>query len=200
MWLSPSAHPDVRAVAVHNEALAMLRRAVAQDVADREPPLPSSAMPLAPVIELPILEPTGVELPGRDEFEAALDDADVRRHGRARSSVPTNRSRTPVRNAIGARLPSVDPQARPRRDHSTIRPSRVLLVDIDRRTAFEVSKRLRAELAEPLLTPSGVSELTYSVGLAHEDGLPDTQELYESAQGAMEGARNEGGARMLVAS
>jgi GGDEF domain-containing protein len=84
----------------------------------------------------------------------------------------------------------------------------VLLVNVDRHTAFDISRRLRATLAEPLDAPSidippvgteGATSLSISVGLAHEDGLIDTAEMFEAATSAMLDARLEGGSRMLIA-
>jgi diguanylate cyclase (GGDEF)-like protein len=75
----------------------------------------------------------------------------------------------------------------------------VLLVDVDRRAAFEISKRLRSDVSAPVELESGSSEISISVGLSHETGLVDTAELFASAESAMEGAQEAGGARMLVA-
>ena len=74
----------------------------------------------------------------------------------------------------------------------------VLLVNVDRHTAFDISRRLRGSLAEPL-DGDGVTSLSISVGLAHEDGLIDTAEMFEAATSAMHDARLEGGSRMLIA-
>lgn len=74
----------------------------------------------------------------------------------------------------------------------------VLLVNVDRHTAFDISRRLRATLAEPIDADAAIS-LSISVGLAHEDGLIDTAEMFEAATSAMHDARLEGGSRMLIA-
>jgi GGDEF domain-containing protein len=76
----------------------------------------------------------------------------------------------------------------------------VLLADIDRRTAFDVAKRLRSQVSQPVDTESGLAEITLSVGLAHESGLVDPLELFGSARAALSDATQAGGARMLVAS
>jgi diguanylate cyclase (GGDEF)-like protein len=76
----------------------------------------------------------------------------------------------------------------------------VLLIGIDRHAAFEVSKRVRATLAEPVNQVDGASVLSLSIGLSHEVGLIDPDELFASAESAMREARQAGGARMLVAS
>ena len=75
----------------------------------------------------------------------------------------------------------------------------VLLVDVDRRVAFEVSKRLRAESSEPVEFEGATLEISVSLGLSHEVGLVDPVELFASAESAMVDAQDAGGARMLVA-
>jgi diguanylate cyclase (GGDEF)-like protein len=75
----------------------------------------------------------------------------------------------------------------------------VLLVDVDRRAAFEISKRLRAQIGEPIELASGSLDVSISVGLSHEAGLVDGVELFVSAESAMVDAHEAGGARMLVA-
>lgn len=76
----------------------------------------------------------------------------------------------------------------------------VVLVAVDRRTAFEVSKRIRSTVVEPIELATGTVELAISVGLAHEVGLVDPIELFESSAAAMREAAATGGARMVVAS
>jgi diguanylate cyclase (GGDEF)-like protein len=75
----------------------------------------------------------------------------------------------------------------------------VLLVDVDRRAAFEISKRLRADASQPVEVDGEAVEVSISVGLSHEAGLVDPVELFASAESAMEDAQDAGGARMLVA-
>ena len=75
----------------------------------------------------------------------------------------------------------------------------VLLVDVDRRVAFEISKRLRSDASEPVDVEGEAVELSISVGLSHDVGLVDPVELFASAESAMEDAQDAGGARMLVA-
>ena len=75
----------------------------------------------------------------------------------------------------------------------------VLLVDVDRRVAFEISKRLRSDASEPVDVEGEAVEVSISVGLSHDVGLVDPVELFASAESAMEDAQDAGGARMLVA-
>ena len=76
----------------------------------------------------------------------------------------------------------------------------VLLVDVDRRAAFELSKRLRGDASQPVDHDGEVLKVSISVGLSHDVGLIDPVELFASAESAMEDAQVAGGARMLVAS
>ena len=76
----------------------------------------------------------------------------------------------------------------------------VLLVDVDRRAAFEISKRLRVgRVRAGRASTAQAVEVSISVGLSHEVGLVDPVELFASAESAMEDAQDAGGARMLVA-
>jgi diguanylate cyclase (GGDEF)-like protein len=75
----------------------------------------------------------------------------------------------------------------------------VVLVNVDRHTAFEVSRRLRGTLSTPLAADLGETVLSVSVGLSHESGLIDAADMFEAASSAMADARDEGGARMLIA-
>lgn len=75
----------------------------------------------------------------------------------------------------------------------------VVLVNVDRHTAFEVSRRLRGTLSTPLAADLGETVLSVSVGLSHESGLIDAADMFEAASSAMADARHEGGARMLIA-
>ena len=75
----------------------------------------------------------------------------------------------------------------------------VLLVDVDRRVAFEISKRLRGDVVGAVELDGEAVEISISVGLSHEVGLVDPVELFASAESAMDDAQDAGGARMLVA-
>ena len=75
----------------------------------------------------------------------------------------------------------------------------VLLVDVDRRAAFEISKRLRGDASQAVDIEDTTVEVSISVGLSHDVGLVDPVELFASAESAMEDAQDAGGARMLVA-
>ena len=75
----------------------------------------------------------------------------------------------------------------------------VVLVNVDRHTAFDISRRLRGTLSQPLSAEFGETVLSISVGLSHESGLIDPDDMYEAATSAMHDAREEGGARMSIA-
>lgn len=76
----------------------------------------------------------------------------------------------------------------------------LLLADVDRATALAVSKRLVAAVAQPLEAGLGPEAMTASVGLAHQSGMPDTEELFESASSAAASGHRSGGDRLIVAS
>ena len=76
----------------------------------------------------------------------------------------------------------------------------LLLADVDRATALAVSKRLVAAVAEPLEPGLGPETMTASVGLAHQSGMPDTAELFDSASSAAASGHRSGGDRLIVAS
>ncbi len=149
---------------------------------------------------------TAAELPDREQFtrtlaalecdEAAVlvlgidgSEAILEHHGTAGA--------TEARDVVAARLSASV------RKHDVISyigsdTFAVLLVGVDRHTAFDISRRLRGTLAEPI-DGEGATELSISVGLAHEDGLIDTAEMFAAATSAMHDARLEGGSRMLIA-
>jgi diguanylate cyclase (GGDEF)-like protein len=76
----------------------------------------------------------------------------------------------------------------------------VVLAAADRSTALGVSKRLLGVIAEPLASADGPPLVTASIGVAHEFGLPDMEELFESATHAAECSRRAGTGRLMVAS
>lgn len=76
----------------------------------------------------------------------------------------------------------------------------LLLAGVDRSAALAISKRLVAAIAEPLDPALGSTSITASVGLAHQAGMPDTAELFESATAASESGHRAGGDRLMVAS
>ena len=164
---------------------------------------PEASMSLA---ELPELDPLET-MPGRGDFDKALarlrsdetglivmklDNAEEIADERGDQSLEA------VLRSIATRLSSAcrrnDVVARVDDDSFA-----VLLVDVDRRAAFEISKRLRSQVGEPIELDSGPLSVSISVGLSHEAGLVDGVELFVSAESAMVDAHEAGGARMLVA-
>lgn len=155
---------------------------------------------------------SAADLPDRNQFERTLaalecDEAAVLVLGIDNADQLTGDDAEAARDTVASRLVASV------RKHDVIAyvgPDTfgVLLVNVDRHTAFDISRRLRATLAEPLDAPSidippvgteGATSLSISVGLAHEDGLIDTAEMFEAATSAMLDARLEGGSRMLIA-
>jgi diguanylate cyclase (GGDEF)-like protein len=212
MWLSraTSTSADVEArrratLATLVEAAAADRQAIAEHAAGALQSAPAEASTVLDA--LPELDPLDT-MPGRVDFDKALarlrseetglivmklDNADeiVAEHG--------DEALEAVLRSIAARLSSScrrnDVVARVDDDSFA-----VLFVDVDRRTAFEISKRLRAQVGEAVELESGPLGVSISVGLSHESGLVDGVELFVSAESAMVDAHEAGGARMLVAS
>ena len=210
MWLSRTASPSSTAQERHVSTLRALIEAVARDhdsalqrAAD-ETFVTQTAE--AAIREVPELDPLAT-IPTREQFDAALaglksdetgliaialDDMDSLQGELGAEAAEQ------IRRAVAGRLSSAcrrnDVVARVAEDAFA-----VLLVDVDRRSAFEISKRLRSEVCEPIELAARTVELSISVGLSHEVGLVDPVDLFVSAESAMEDAREAGGARMLVA-
>lgn len=213
MWLNRHASFSDDAKARHQTVMANLRDAAARDRADaRDRALADEQARAA----LPVVDPnerTAVvgdplaTMSTRREFDDALAhlqseetglvvlgidniDAIVTAHGREGADE--------VRRAVAARISS---SCRKNDVVALVGESSfaVLLVDVDRRVAFEVSKRLRGDATAPVELDSKTIEISVSVGLSHEVGLVDPAELFASAESAMADAQDAGGARMLVA-
>ena len=75
----------------------------------------------------------------------------------------------------------------------------VLLTNTDRGTALGVSKRLLSAIGAPLPATFGPERISASVGLAHQFGALDPQELLESADQAMLSGKRSGRDRVVVA-
>lgn len=146
-------------------------------------------------------------LPDRDHFERTLDAVDCDQAAvlvlgidspELIAGVHGADALTTVRDVVTQRLAGMV------RKHDVVAyvaddTFAILLVNVDRHAAFDISRRLRVALSEPIAMDGGCEEISISVGLAHEDGLIDTAEMFEAATSAMFDARLEGGARMLIA-
>ena len=69
----------------------------------------------------------------------------------------------------------------------------------DRTTAVQVSKRLLAMIAEPLGIDGGPATATATIAFAHQHGLVDIEELFESADSALASAKRSGPGRLVLA-
>jgi diguanylate cyclase (GGDEF)-like protein len=211
MWLSrtPTETADESLDAARREILARLHQAVAVDRGQAEAAAETAARaaaakprPAAPTVDLL------ASLPDRGAFQAVLDELESEAAGLlvlaiddidtirgANGSLAAEGVIRGVAERLSAGSRKGDVVARIADDTFA-----VLLRDVERHVAFEISKRLRAELAEPIEHDRSVLTVEFSVGLAHEAGLIDPDQLFGSATSAMREARQAGGARMLVAS
>ncbi len=76
----------------------------------------------------------------------------------------------------------------------------IVLTDADRATALQVSKRLLTVVAEPQPALGDGRSVTATLAFAHEFGLVDMDELYESAEDALSSGKRAGSGRIVVAS
>ena len=213
MWLTRHPSFSDEAVARHETVMANLRDAAARDRSDARD---RAAVELQARLERQALEPVPraelvgdalAMLPTRIEFDDALAHLQSEETGLVVLGIDNIDAITDdhgsdaadqVRRAVAARLSG----SCRKNDVVAIvgdNSFAVLLVDVDRRVAFEVSKRLRGDASAPVELDGSEVEISVSVGLSHDVGLVDPAELFASAESAMADAQDAGGARMLVA-
>ncbi len=192
MWLSTATVASPEADLRHLDALRLLADGIAQDRRrlDAELAIAAAQPSIAPVADAPRAE---VELADGSSFLAALHATETDEMAVMAFEIEADEDH--LRRCCAALATAT------RRDDCVARLDQdtfaVMLVDVDRRTAFEISRRLRAVLAEA--TDARTDEPSHiSVGFAHEVGLIDPDELFDSARSAMREARAHGGT-MLVA-
>jgi diguanylate cyclase (GGDEF)-like protein len=76
----------------------------------------------------------------------------------------------------------------------------IVLNGVDRATGMETSKRLLSAISEPLPPEIGPESVGATLAYAHEFGLVDMEELFESADGAVASAKRSARGRIVVAS
>ena len=76
----------------------------------------------------------------------------------------------------------------------------VLLTNVERSEALGVAKRLLSAIGEPLPASFGPERISASVGVAHQFGALDPEELLESADEAMHSGKRSGRDRVVIAS
>jgi diguanylate cyclase (GGDEF)-like protein len=209
MWLSTEPGSDGDLDQSRHEVLARLHEAVLVDRQQTEAAIELAAQqaartPVARVADIDVLE----SLPDADRFDEILDELHSDATGLLVVAIDDHAELLAGGDAVAATVVrtvatrlvegcrKADVVARIADDTFA-----VLLVDVDRRTAFEVANRLRSHLTEAISHDGGDRlDVEFSIGLAHEVGLVDPIELFESAQSAMHEARQAGGARMLISS
>jgi diguanylate cyclase (GGDEF)-like protein len=216
MWLSPAAEPDPAVRDLHVRLVDRLEAAAAADHAHAlERAARDAAIAAARAAEQGDRSvcrsdaPSGVlgGLPDRGHLERMLDELDASQAAVMVLSIDDadrirgdhgDRGLDAVRELVASRLvESV-------RKHDVV--SRIdadtfalVLVNVDRRTAFDISRRLRTVVSDVLPEGDWPESVSVSVGLSHEDGLFDATEMFAAATSAMNDARLEGGSRMLIA-
>ena len=213
MWLTP--HPSFtdESRARHETVMTNLRDAAGRDRSDARERAAAEQQARA---EQPALDPLPragfvgdplANLPTRTEFDDALAHLESDETGLVVLGIDNideivgdhgTDAADHVRRAVAARLSGTC------RKNDVValvgeNSFAVLLVDVDRRVAFEVSKRLRNDASAPVDLDGEMVEISVSVGLSHDVGLVDPAELFASAESAMADAQDAGGARMLVA-
>jgi diguanylate cyclase (GGDEF)-like protein len=76
----------------------------------------------------------------------------------------------------------------------------VLLQAADRNTGLQICKRLLGAIGEPLPPDIGPESVSATLAFAHEFGLVDMDELYESADDAVTSGKRSGRGRIVIAS
>jgi diguanylate cyclase (GGDEF)-like protein len=213
MWLTRSVSFSAEAIARHATVMQNLSDAAARDRADA---LAQALVEQQARAEQKAAEPQEREqsvgdllatMPTRREFDDALAHVSSDETGLVVVGIDNidaitvergSEAADAVRRAVAARI-----SASIRRNDVVAligdNAFAVLLVDVDRRAAFEISKRLRADSSESVEVDGQAVAVSISVGLSHEVGLVDAVELFASAESAMADAQGAGGARMLVA-
>jgi diguanylate cyclase (GGDEF)-like protein len=75
----------------------------------------------------------------------------------------------------------------------------VLLGEADRSSVMQIGKRILNEIAEPLPSDLGPSAITATVALAHQSGLVDLEDMFDSALAAVASGKRSGVGRLVLA-
>jgi diguanylate cyclase (GGDEF)-like protein len=216
MWLSTSAFPETGVRERHLQVLAQLRAALEHDrLIAAESAKVEAARAAARAAETGDRTAHRAEaeidalagLPDREQFDLIVSELQVDEAGVLVIGIDEPTAIVEAYGADGidlARRTVAGRLAASVRKHDVVAyvaddTFAIILVNVDRHTAFEISRRLRMVLAEAMPDELGRTELSISVGLSHESGLIDPPEMVADAHGAMLDARHEGGARMLIA-
>ncbi|MEY2958450.1 MAG: hypothetical protein RLZZ01_1018, partial [Actinomycetota bacterium] len=75
----------------------------------------------------------------------------------------------------------------------------LLFAGVDRSTVLQVAKRFVSTIGAPLPVEIGPSSITATIGVSHQSGLIDLDEMLESAGAAVESGKAGGGERVVIA-
>jgi diguanylate cyclase (GGDEF)-like protein len=75
----------------------------------------------------------------------------------------------------------------------------VLLGEADRSSVMQIGKRMLSEIAEPLPSDLGPTGVTATVALAHQSGLVDLEDMFDSALAALASGKRSGVGRLVLA-
>ena len=75
----------------------------------------------------------------------------------------------------------------------------ILFGELARSEALQISKRLIAAVAAPLPVGTGPANVTGTVAMAHQVGLVDLEEMFESATDALASGKRSGAGRLVLA-
>ena len=75
----------------------------------------------------------------------------------------------------------------------------LLLGAVDRSSVMQIGKRILADIAEPLPADLGPDHVTATVALAHQIGLVDLEEMFDSAIAAVASGKRSGTGRLVLA-
>lgn len=160
---------------------------------DSEPEVVDDADPMEQVLDATSFEATFAAFDGD---EAAVMVIDIDEFGSLVSIWGDEISEQVVREVAVRLLASRrqrDLLARLDRDRFAL-----LFGGVDRSTVLQVAKRFAATIGAPLPVELGPGSITSTIGVSHQSGLVDLDELLETAGDAVDSGKISGGARVVI--